>query len=217
MHDITQMLMMAAGGQGGQVSRAAGGTAAATITPSSSYTASALGIGTAAADRLVVASVAHRNAAVVTIPTTTAVTIGGVAATMLGRASLSPYTETSVWVALVPSGATANVAVTVDRNIDDYALTLEAVYGAVSTPAYTVASTPSSGGGDITGVRDGLVLASMMQQAFYFSSGVTLSNSAAAGIQISTAHALPTTTGTVSPLTSGSGGLPYVAVSFAPK
>lgn len=217
MHDIAQMLRMAAGGQGGQVSRSAGGTAAATITPASSYTALSLGIGAAASDRLVVASISHRNAAGVTIPTTTDVTIAGVSATLLGRASSSPYTETSVWVALVPSGTTANVAVTVDRNIDDYALALEAVYGAVPTPAYTVSATPSSGGGAITGVRNGLVLASMLQSFVYFSGGVTLSNSASSGIQISTGYALPTTTATVSPLTSGSGGLPYVAVSFAPK
>ncbi len=217
MHDIAQMLMMAAGGAAGQVSRTAGGTAAATITPASSYTTSALGIGTAASDRMVVAAVMHRNAAGYTIPITTGVTIGGVAASLLIRASSDPYLEGSLWGAMVPSGSTASVVVTADRNIDDYALTLEAIYGAVTTPAYTVASAPSSGGGDITGVRNGLVLASMMKSSDYFSGSVTLSNSAFYGIPASTAFSLPTTTGAVSPLTSGSGGLPYVAVSFAPK
>lgn len=217
---IAQMLFMAAGGQGGQASRTTGGGTAANITPATAYTASTLGIGAAASDRLVVASIAHVNSSGATPPVTQTVTIGGVSATQICRAA-SAYHEASMWVATIPSGTTADVVVGIDRNIDAYAVALTALYGVITAPAYTVQATPTSGGGAIKAIRNGVVLAAMAQSSSYFSGAVTpsanLSTASPVYLPLSVGYAMPTSTGSIPPLSSGTGGFPYVAASFAPK
>lgn len=217
---IAQMLFMAAGGQGGQASRTTGGGTAANITPATAYTASTLGIGAAASDRLVVASIAHVNSSGATPPVTQTVTIGGVSATQICRAA-SAYHEASMWVATIPSGTTADVVVGIDRNIDAYAVALTALYGVITAPAYTVQATPTSGGGAIKAIRNGVVLAAMAQSSSYFSGAVTpsanLSTASPVYLRLSVGYAMPTSTGSIPPLSSGTGGFPYVAASFAPK
>ena len=218
MHDIAQMLMMAAAGRGGQASRATGGQEAQAITPASSYTTAALAIGSAAASRLVVVALAHYNGAT-PAATTQSVTIGGIAATQLGRTALASNDELSVWAAAVPTGTTAAVAVTADRNVSAYLVAAEAVYGAIATPAYVVEGV-QAGAGAITGVRKGLVLVALAESNGLFTAAVTDSQSmeiySPAGRTLSVAYALPSATASVSPLTSGSGGMPYVALSLAP-
>lgn len=215
MHDIAQMLLMAAGGEAGQVSRTVGGAEAADIA-SASFTTAALSIGAAAANRLVVVAITVDDTDYAT-PVITGVTVGGSAAVELVRYSI-PRQCTALWALAVPSGTTAAIGVTANTGLNAYAVAVEAVYGAIETPAYTVASVPGSGGGDISGIRNGLVLAATGQPSGYYNTGVVtvdLLPSGTCACQVATR--LPTASGTVSPLNSGSGGLPYVAVSFAPK
>lgn len=216
MHDIAQMLRLAAGGVPGQTSRTVGGTAAADIAPAATYTTAALSIGAAAADRFVVAAITSMTGSA--SPTTTAVTIGGVSATKLVAYNAGGRFEAALWGALVPTGTTAAVVVTTDINIDGYAVVLEAVYGAIPTPAYTV--TASGGTGAITGVRNGLVITTLPQTGAYYSGAMTVDANPNSGSPnytgCQTAVALPTSTASISPLSSGTGGYPYVAASFAP-
>lgn len=217
MHDIAQMLRMAAGGQVEQASRTVGGSVAADIAPATTYTTAALAIGAAADNRFVVAAITSMTGAAT--PTTTAVTIGGVSATKLIGYTAGGWYEAALWGALVPTGTTAAVSVTTDINIDGYALVLEACYSVITTPAYTVTAT--AGGGAITGVRNGLVIATTPQNnAGYYSGAVTVDANPHSGppnyTGCQTAVALPTSTASISPLISGTGGCPYVAASFAP-
>lgn len=213
MHDIAQMLMMAAGGQGGQASYAFGGAVGATIAASSTVTTAALGIGTAADDRFVVVAVSIRS----TSTTVTGVTIGGVSATLLGS-DLGYLTGMYLWGASVPSGTTAVVVVTLSSSITVYALALCAAYGIITTPAYT--STNASTGA-ITGVRNGLIFCGVAKSPYAYDAGaMTVGADFGTGspdyLTISTAAKLPTASGTVYPL-PGPTTEAYVAASFAPK
>lgn len=212
MHDIAQMLMMAAGGQSGQASYAFGGGEGATIASSSTVTTAALGIGTAAADRFVVAAVSIKS----TSATVTGVTIGGVSATLLAD-DLGSLTGVYLWGASVPSGTTAVVVVTLSSPITAYALALCAAYGIITTPAYT--STNASTGA-ITGVRNGLIFCGVAKSPNAYDAGaMTVGADFNTGSPdyhpIATAAKLPSASGVVYPLSSSTTEA-YAAVSFAP-
>ena len=218
MHDIAQMLRMAAGGEGGQVTFADAGYQYINTYPAAPQTLS-VPSGTAAAGRILVAAVMVRDSANGTTPTTTTMTIAGVTAQKIAGFGAGD-SETSLWFAVVPSGTTATVVVNIDRPVV-VILQMLAVYGAIPTPVYTAASAPTSGGGDITGVRKGVVIAATAQAGSCFNTGnvtdlIAVSMVSPESGSIHCAWTTPTTTGTVSPLTSGTSGQPYVAVSFAP-
>ncbi len=220
MHDIAQMLMMAAGGAAGQVSLTLGGAEAANVA-AASFTTAALSIGAAAADRLVVVAVVVDDVIDNGTPVVTAVTVGGSAAVELVCYS-TLYQGAALWALAVPGGTTAAIGVTVNTGIEAYSVAVAAVYGAIETPAYTVASAPISGYGPITGVRNGLVLALAATTSSIYNSGVMTegSNLSSGSPRYAAAHTatrLPTASGTVFPLNSGASGEPYVAASFAPK
>lgn len=217
MHDIAQMLRMAAGGQSGQASIEVGGAEAGNLASVTTFTTAALSIGTAAADRLVVVAVTVDDTGYGT-PVISAVTIGGAAAAEVVRYSTTRHC-TALWALAVPTGSTAAVGVTFDDPCEAYSVAVSAVYGVISTPAYTVASAPA-GSGDITGVRNGVVITATGLSTGVYSGSVTVDSNVNSGpayyCGCQTAHALPTSTGTVSPLSGGTGGYPYAAVSFAP-
>ena len=126
-----------------------------------------------------------------------------------------------MWAALVPSGTTAVVAATLDRNTDEYALGILSLFAAIPTPAYTAATLGSPSGGDITAVKDGCVIAATGQTGGHFNGAVvTVNHNVNTGapnyVGNQMASVLPTSTASISPLSGGTGGYPYVAASFAP-
>ena len=212
MHDIAQMLRMAAGGQAGQASYAFGGDEGATIAASSTVTTAALGISTAAADRFVIAAVVLKSTSV----TVTGVTIGGVTATSLGS-DTGALTGVYMFGASVPSGTTAVVVVTLSSTITVYAVALCVAYGIITTPAYT--STNASTG-VITGVRNGLVFCAASKPPNAYSVvevtvGANFDTGSPDYHAISTAAKLPTAGGSIYPLANPVTEC-YLGVSFAP-
>jgi len=218
MHDIVQMLMMGAAGQSGQASREAGGSEAGNLASVTTFTTAALSIGTAAADRIVLVAVTVDEQAYGT-PVITAVTVGGTSAAELVRYSTTRYC-TAIWALAVPTGTTAAIGVTINQAVEAYSLAISAVYGVVPSPAYTVGSAPSSGSGGITGVSNGVVITATGSSSGVYSGSVTVDSNVTSGASAycacQKAYALPTSTGTVCPLSGGTGGYPYAAVSFAP-
>ena len=213
MHDIAQMLMMAAGGAAGQASYIFGGQEGATIAASATITTAALDIGAAAGDRFVVAAVSIRS----TSTTVTGVTIGGISATLLGS-DLGSLSGMYLWGASVPSGTTAVAVVTLSSPATEYALALCAAYGVITTPAYTSTNATT---GAIAGVRNGLIFCGVAKSPnAYDGAVVTVGADFDSGSPtyhpISTAAKLPTASGTVYPLSNPTTEA-YVAASFAPK
>ncbi len=217
MHDIVQMLMMGAAGQSGQASREAGGSEAGNLASVTTFTTAALSIGTAAADRIVLVAVTVDEQSFGT-PVITAMTVGGTSAAELVRYSTTRHC-TAIWALAVPTGTTAAIGVTINQAVEAYSLAISAVYGVVPSPAYTVGSAPA-GSGDITGVRNGVVITATGSSSGVYSGSVTVDSNVTSGASAycacQKAYALPTSTGTVSPLSGGTGGYPYAAVSFAP-
>ena len=156
MHDIAQMLRMAAGGQGGVASLYEGGADSAVITPATSLTSASLAIGTASSRRLVLALVAvGADNTGSTMADPTSVTIGGVSATKLASKSYA-FVNHSIWAASVPTGTTATVSATLPALIFGYIVQAYALAGVIETPAYTASVTSNL---SIGAVRNGMVIA----------------------------------------------------------
>ena len=225
MHNISTMLMMAASASVA-VTRQAGGTETANISAATSFTTAALAIGDVQASRFVVValSVGRSNGLSPQDCTVTAVTIGGVTATKLAGNSgqepgTKPWTDLSLWGAALPTGTTAAVAVTTNRTITAYCAAIEAVYDALATPAYT-ASAFAGPDVPITGVARGLVLSCGVGGGGIRGPSMTgvadFNSGAPEYVPLTTAFNLPTSTGTVNTISSYTGYIQTVAVSFAP-
>ena len=138
MHDITQMLMMAAGGQGGEIGVVASSVDGGNFS-STTFTTSSLSIGTATSTRRVLACIAAMDAEQGTPPgDPTSVTIRGVTATKLAGFSQFIFPEHcgySIWIATVPSGTTAAVVANFARTVIGYSVSAFALTSAMSEPA----------------------------------------------------------------------------------
>lgn len=84
-------------------------TATYSDTDASSYTFTSQAIGAAASDRYVIVGVGHSNAAA----DPSSVTIGGVSATKIASVTAGSVHNASLWIALVTTGTTADIVVTV--------------------------------------------------------------------------------------------------------
>ena len=226
MHDIAQMLRMAAGASV-PVTRQAGGTAAANISASTTFTTAALAVGDAQPSRFVVATIAaiRSNGLSPQDCLVTAVNIGGVAATKLvglgaQQPGAEPYIDRCMWGASIPAGATATVAVTVNRTITAYCVSLEAVYDALVTPAYTTSNTY---GPDvpIMGVERGLVLSGNIGGGEVLGPSMTYITEFGTGapeyVNVLSAFYRPVASALVNTIDSYTGYIHTVSVSFAPR
>ena len=140
MHDIAQMLMMAAGGQGGEISVLNASVEGSSFS-ATSFTTPSLSIGTATPTRRVLVCIAAMDSVQGTPPgDPTSVTIGGVAATKLaGYAQVVSPEQCgySIWIATVPSGTTATVAATFPRTVIGYVVRSFALTAAMAEPVDT--------------------------------------------------------------------------------
>jgi hypothetical protein len=112
-------------------------------TDASSYTFSAVPIGTAAADRWCIALIKWRRA---TPTTLTSVTIGGVTASLVKERNYDSggggsTTGLSIWVANVPTGTTADLVVTLAATVLRCAYALATVNGINPTATDTAEAT----------------------------------------------------------------------------
>lgn len=107
------------------------------------HTFSSMGIGTAASDRYVLACLSWQGSAATR--TVSSVTIGGVTATQVGstaNAGSFSFRSTAMFIALVPSGTTADVVITVNADAVNWACVTYSAAGLLSaTPASTATST----------------------------------------------------------------------------
>lgn len=102
----------------------------------SSYNFASRSIGTAASNRRVLVGVAGRKGG--TSPTVTAVTVGGVSATELVQAENESANVVAFFMAAVPTGTTATIAVTLDAQSDRLGVSVWAIYDLASdTPTDT--------------------------------------------------------------------------------
>lgn len=128
------------------------------------YSFSAVDIGTAADDRLVLVNVngSHASASGRTI---SSVTVGGVTATRLegAQGSLSGTLRAEIWAAPVPTGTDATVTVAWSATMEDCTVATFAVSGLNdTTPRATAASpTPATGSESVTidALEDGIMVA----------------------------------------------------------
>lgn len=79
--------------------------------------------------------------------TVSSVTVGGISATQAVTAESSGsgvYARTSIWIATVPSGTTANIVVTYSASVNRSAISVWAAYGLQSSTATSTGSSSSS-------------------------------------------------------------------------
>jgi hypothetical protein len=97
-------------------------TSTATVGASPVTVVTGADLGTAAADRVIILTYAHTSSGGARLPT--AVTIGGVSATLVGfnrDAATNP--NASIWYAAVPTGTTGNIVVTASSaNLNDHVI-----------------------------------------------------------------------------------------------
>lgn len=174
MHDIAQMLMMAACGQGGEIGVVSSSVEGGDFS-STTFTTSSLSIGTATSTRRVLACIAAMDAVQGTPPgDPTSVTIGGVTATKLAGFSqvASPeHCGYSIWIATVPSGTTAAVVANFSRTVVGYSVRAFALTSAIPEPVDT-----RNGSNALSVVRKGA--------AFVFGAQAIYNYTGAAGVVI---------------------------------
>lgn len=214
MQDIAQMLLMAAGGDGGVASRSYNTARGYNSTGLTSFSETAVSIGTAAASRIVIVALTTLDTATYTARTTDTVTIGGISATKLITRVYNSSTAVDLWMAEVPTGTTATIAFTTSGNVNQYELLSLSVYGAVPTP-YATAGTTSGTSLSVSAPRNGVVVgfASWTNAAV---GGVTPDATVNNGANVACAlgSLVPTATGSQSVTNGSTTGI--VAVSFAP-
>lgn len=111
------------------------------------YSFAATDIGAAAADRYVYVCVGGRNGAAATVRAVTAVTIGGVSASLVVGTSAtgsSQATTLDFYRALVPTGTTATIDVTFAATISECTVAVWAVTGQANLSAYATAADNAS-------------------------------------------------------------------------
>jgi hypothetical protein len=104
---------------------------------SASYSFGGMSLGQESSERLIVVCVANHS---VNVPgAVTAVSVAGVAATRQGGTGPNPYT--SIWSALVPTGTSGTVSLSLADKGTDMTIAVYSVYGLFSTTAYHVTTT----------------------------------------------------------------------------
>jgi hypothetical protein len=195
---------------------------------------SAVAIGTASSDRIVVVSVVNKMATS-TLPnsTVTGVTIGGVSAAQATIQRTSQH-ENSIWWLLVTSGTTATIAVTISSGSgwsDGVCIQVGTITGsATASVSSTVTATPpfyaftNSNAGTVTvatggvavisGVNDSSPGTTSWTNTTSSSSDFDQSFTASGGIAASLAHA--TASAIVTQAVTTSGGSGWISASFQP-
>lgn len=174
-------------------------------TDASSYTFSAMAIGAAHASRIVAAVICPVRTGGVTV---SSVTIGGVTATQ-GIGNISGPNRVDIWWALVPTGTTADVVVTLDSTAVRCTCSTYRIINASTSVKDTLAAIGNPASTTIDVAANGAVVAGLSNNdgsaTLSFSAGVTEDNEqtvefnhvAVASALISTGNPAHTVTGNV--------------------
>jgi len=109
----------------------------------SAYTFSGVALGTAATNRHIVVAAATGTASAADV---SSLTVGGVSASLVVRASGSDHTRSELWIASVPSGTTGDIVITWSGTKDRCGYAAWAMYGASASASDTATdadTTPS--------------------------------------------------------------------------
>ena len=148
MLTLTHLAGFGAGGSTGPLAMAYGGAGVQTA-DGSTMTVSGLSIGAADDSRRVIAAIAWNAGSNQTV---SSATIGGVAATIVVQAmSTTGSAGSALLIASVPSGTTADVAVTFSGSVSRMSAATYRVVNLNSATAYATANDTEAASGEVTG------------------------------------------------------------------